>query len=359
MTDDAPTLDATALARLAEHAERVGLAKLGIVRLDHPGFTVAADALDRYLDEGRHGEMEFLPRTRALRRDPSGMLAGAQSLLVVAVPYGGGPGAIARYARTADYHTVVHDRLELLEAELVQVVPGVATLICVDTKPILERSAAALAGLGFIGKHGCVIVPGLGSWVLLGGILCTARWTGPDAVDSLARVRWDACGSCTRCLDVCPTDAFDEPGRLDPRRCLSYLTIEYRGSIAEPFATALGERLAGCDACQEVCPYNASPERDERVPAAAWIGPPRFGPRHQDPWRLVEIGSATYRAWVKDTAVRRIPRRSMRRNALLAIGNRSAPLSTAEGERVTALVDDPDPHVAAAARRALERSRDR
>jgi epoxyqueuosine reductase len=323
------------------------------VRLDHPGLAEAADALDRYLDEGRHGEMEFMARTRALRRDPSEMLPGARSLLVALVPYRGGPGPIARYARTADYHTVVHDRLELLEAEVVARVPGARTFVCVDTKPILERAAAALAGLGFVGKHGCVIAPGLGSWVLLGGLLCTARWTGADAVDRLERARWDACGSCTRCLDACPTAAFDGPARLDPRRCISYMTIEQRAPIREPFATAIGDRLAGCDACQEVCPYNASPDREERVPAAAWIDPPRFGPRHQDPWRLVDIGSATYRAWVKDTAVRRIPRRSMRRNALIAIGNDPAPWTDAQRERIEALVADPDPQVADAARRAL------
>ena len=348
-----PALDASTLARLAAYAESVGLLRLGVVRLDHPGLALAADALDRYLDDGCHGEMEFMARTRELRRDPSGMLPGARALLVVAVPYRGGPERIARYARTADYHTVVHDRLELLEAELVRLVPGVATLICVDTKPILERSAAALAGLGFIGKHGCVIVPGLGSWVLLGGILCTAQWVGPDAVQSLARARWDACGACTRCLDACPTGAFDAPGQLDPRRCISYLTIEQRGEIPEPFATAMGDRLVGCDACQEVCPYNASPDRDARVPDAAWIEPPRFGTRHQDPWRLVNIRSAPYRAWAKGTAVRRIPRRSMRRNALVVIGNDPTPWTDAQREQVTALVDDPDPHIAAAARRAL------
>ncbi len=353
--NEPPTLDAAALARLAEHAERAGLLKLGIVRLDHPGFAQAADALDRYVDVGMHGEMDFIARTRELRRDPSGMLAGARSLLIALVPYRGGPGRIARYARTSDYHTEVHERLELLEAEVHALAPGVETLVCVDTKPILERAAAALAGLGFIGKHGCVIVPGLGSWVLLGGLLTTAQWTGADAVESLARASWDACGSCTRCLDACPTNAFDAPGRLDPRRCISYLTIEQRAGIPEPLATKMGDRLAGCDVCQEVCPYNASPDREDRVPAAAWLGPPRFGERHQDPWKLIEIGSATYRAWAKYTPVRRIPRRSMRRNALVVIGNDPTPWTDEQRDRIAALVDDPDPHVAAAARRALDR----
>jgi len=359
MSATAPLLDAATLADLAAHAESIGLLRLGIVRLDHPGFGEAAAALDRWLAEGRHGEMDFMVRTRALRRDPSGMLPGARSLLVAAVPYRGGSDAIARYARTADYHTVIHERLARLQAELERRVPGVQALVCVDTKPVLERTAAALAGLGFIGKHGCVIVPGLGSWLLLGGLLCTAQWDGPDAVEDtapdLARARWDACGSCTRCLDACPTNAFAAPGDLDPRRCLSYLTIEHRGPIADELADRLGDRLVGCDVCQEVCPYNASPDREARVPTAAWIGPPRHGPRHADPWRLVDVRSAPYRAYVKDTAVRRIPRRSMQRNALLVVGNVDEPFTADEQARVEALATDADPQIAAAARRALAR----
>jgi epoxyqueuosine reductase len=339
------------LVELAAVAESAGLLRLGIVRLDHPGFAEARAALDRYLALGRHGEMDFLARTAGIRRDPARMLDGAASLLVAAVPYRGEPGAIARYAQSSDYHTVVHERLEHVVAALDRLAPESRSIICVDTKPVLERAAAALAGLGFIGKHGCVIVPGLGSWVLLGCVLTTAQWRG--ATPSHEGVRWDACGSCTRCLDACPTQAFVAPGQLDPRRCISYLTIEHRGAIAEDLASAIGERLAGCDVCQEVCPYNAAPDRDARVPAAAWIAPPPRGPRAADPWRLVDIGSATYRAWVKNTAVRRIPRRSMRRNALIVIGNRDAAFDDEQRARVAALADDADPQIAAAARRAL------
>jgi epoxyqueuosine reductase len=151
------------------------------------------------------------------------------------------------------------------------------------------------------------------------------------------------------------TNAFVAPGELDPRRCISYLTIEHRGPIADELADRLGDRLAGCDVCQDVCPYNASPDRESRVPAAAWIRPPVHGPRHADPWRLVDIGSAAYRAWVKDTAVRRIPRRSMRRNALLVLGNAKGSWSVDERARVEALATDADPQIAAAARRALAR----
>ena len=252
------------LEELAVVAERVGLLRLAAVALDDPGFEPARAALGRHLDAGRHGEMGFMARTREVRARPEAMLAGARSALVVLVPYRGDDGPVARYARSADYHTVMHRRLDVVEQALRERLPGVETMVCVDTKPILERAAAVLAGLGFLGKNGCVIVPGLGSYVLLGEILTTAEWTGAR-VDANA-VLWDACGSCRRCLDACPTDAFTAPGELDPRRCISYLTIEHRGPIDDALADRMGERVAGCDVCQEVCPYNASTARDARVP---------------------------------------------------------------------------------------------
>jgi epoxyqueuosine reductase len=349
------SLTPTLLQELAAVAAEAGLPRLGAVRLDHPGFVPAAAALDRYLDEGMHGEMEFMGRTRALRKDPTGMLPGARTVLVAAVPYRGHAGPIARYAQSADYHTVVHDRLELVQAHLHARLPDVRTLVCVDTKPLLERSAAALAGLGFLGKHGCLITPGLGSYVLLGALLCTAPLTAPDAVSDPSRVRWDACGQCTRCLDACPTQAFVEPGRLDPRRCISYLTIEHRGPIDPALEDAMGERIAGCDVCQEVCPYNAGRERDARVPDAAWIGLPPGRPRTPDLVALANAGNNPYRSFVKHTALRRIPRRSMRRNVMLALGNREGVASEEEQAQMRTATADEDPIVLAAAERALRR----
>ena len=197
------SLGPAALARLAQVAHDAGLLRLGIVRLDHAGFAPSRTALDRYLERGYHGEMEFLQRSAEVRKHPEQMLEGARSLVVVAVPYRGEAGPVARYARPLDYHTVVHARLEQVEAALLELVPGSQSLICVDSKPVFERAAAALAGLGFVGKHGCVIIPGLGSYFVLGGLLTTAGWDGEDAVgeetSALAAARWDACGSCTRC----------------------------------------------------------------------------------------------------------------------------------------------------------------
>lgn len=343
------------LDELASVAETEGVMRLSAVRLDHPGFAAAGVSLDRFLDEGRAGEMEFLERSRVARKDPATMLPGARTLLVGLVPYGGEPGPIARYAQSADYHTVLHERLapvaDLLRAKL----PDVEAMICVDTRPVMERAAAVLAGLGFLGKNGMVITPGLGSYTLLGSVLTTATLSAPDAVVALDGIRWDACGSCTRCLDACPTQAFPAPGELDPRRCISYLTIEHRGPIAPPLADAMGERVAGCDVCQEVCPYNASPSRDARVPSGAWLPAPPGPARTSDLATISTLRSSRHRAFVKGTALRRIPRRSLRRNALVAIGNGRAALSSEERAAVDAGVRDDDPQVSEAARRAAKR----
>jgi epoxyqueuosine reductase len=339
------------LADLAAHAESVGLLRLGAVDLAHPGFLAAGAALERFLAAGKAGDMDFLPRTRAVRQDPAQMLPGARSALIAAVPYTGDSGPVARYARGLDYHTVVHQRLIAVERRLHALLPGVATLICVDTKPLLERSVAALAGLGFIGKHGCLIVPGLGSYVLLGAILCTA--IHPEPTTAPIGLPWDACGSCTRCLDACPTAAFDGPGDLDPRRCISYLTIEHRAPVPDDLAARLGERIAGCDVCQEVCPYNASATRDRRVPTAAWIEPaPRPIP---DLEGMAAISPSQYRALVRHMALRRIPRRHMRRNALLALGNRDGVPGPRELDALALGLIDKDPQVVAAAERAARR----
>lgn len=351
--EDSLVLTPELLARLAAVAEAHGLLRLGAVRLDHPGFAPARAALDAYVAAGKAGDMDFIPRTVELRKDPAGMLPGARTLLVAAVPYGGEPGPIARYARSLDYHTVVHQRLIALEQALHAELPGVRSVICVDTKPVLERSAAALAGLGFLGKHGCLIVPGLGSYVLLGELLCTATWPEEQAAPAPADPPWDACGACTRCLDACPTAAFDAPGVLDPRRCLSYLTIEHRGHVPLNMSEKFGERLAGCDICQEVCPYNAGATRAARIPAVAWIPPaPRPAPTVT---AMAALGGAQYRGFVRHTALRRIPHRLMRRNALLALGNRVGAPDPDERHALAAGLLEPDPRVHEAARWAAGR----
>lgn len=351
-----PALNEDDLEALGEQAERLGLLRLGAVDLAHPGFERARVALQRYLDRDAEGEMQFIRRTAELRTDPSGMLPGARSALVTVVPYAGEPGPIARYAQWADYHTELHRRLQQLAEAVHARCPGIETLICVDTKPVLERSVATLAGLGFLGKHGCLISPGLGSYVLIGVLLTTARWLGEDrARVQPDRAPWDACGSCRLCLDACPTDAFDAPGVLDPRRCISYLTIEHRGPIDESLAVRMGERVAGCDVCQEVCPYNRSHAREDRVPLAAWLPAPPGRPRTAELERLVTLGNNQHRQFVKHTALTRIPRKALRRNAIVALGNRVGPLGERELEALREAAADPAPELAELARWAAAR----
>jgi epoxyqueuosine reductase len=350
-------LDPASLQALEGVAQEHGLARLGAVALDHPGFSPARVALDEFLARGLAGEMAFLPRSAAIRREPARMLPEARSILVALVPYDGEPGPIARYAQHADYHTIVHRRLLRVERALLDRIPDARTLVCVDTKPILERTAAVLAGLGFLGKNGCLIAPGLGSYVLIGCILTTAQWTGANA--STSNPPWDACGSCRACLDACPTQAFDSPGRLDPRRCISYLTIEHRGSIEDILADRFGDRIAGCDACQEACPYNRSSARTERVPAGSGLPAPPGPRRDVDLARLATLGNNQHRSFVRGTPLDRIPRRAFRRNALLALGNAAGPVGADERAAIERGLLDGDAQVRAAAERARRRRLDR
>jgi epoxyqueuosine reductase len=345
------TLNSEGLEQLKSLAGELGIPTLGMVSLDHPGFDAARDALDEHLERGLHGDMDFMARTRAVRKDPAAMLPGASSLLVGLVPYRGQAGPVARYAQGEDYHSVLFLRFQALAERIEALYPGSEQLVFVDTKPVMERAAAALAGLGFLGKNGLLISRGLGSWVLIGGLLTTLRWSGPLLPHGPKQVLWDACGQCTRCLDACPTQAFEGPGRLDPRKCVAYLTIEHRGEVPEALAGALGERVAGCDLCQEVCPYNASEQREHRVEEASWAGGAfRPMPSLEE---LAMIRSGRHRAWVKGTALRRIPRRHLRRNALLALGNREGPTTCSERRVLEEAREDPNSLVSDAARWAL------
>lgn len=332
--------------KLQQAADAAGLVHLGVVRLNHPGFARPRQALARFLAEGKAGSMQFLLRNQELRSDPTNILPGAKSLLIAAVPYDGKPGPIARYAQSQDYHHVLHERLLKLAQAFQQALPDTQTSIFVDTKPILERSAAMLAGLGFIGKHGCLIVPGLGSYVLLGGLITTAAWRGEDAKVDIDRSPWTACGTCTRCIDACPTQAFDAPGDLDARKCISYLTIEHRGTIPSSLAEHIGERVAGCDVCQEVCPYNAGLQRKQRAPENAWLASVLEHHQAPDLLQLVNLRSSAYRRFVKHSALKRIPRRELQRNALIALGNRQGPVCKEERKVLEQARQSDDPRLA-------------
>jgi epoxyqueuosine reductase len=299
--------------------------------------------LQEWLDRGFAGEMAWMGRTRDRRGDVRNVLPGARSVIVTATLYNADrpytdelPADIARVSRYAwgdDYHIVIKSRLDALltwmHAVSDQPFEGRAY---VDTGPVQERVFAEYAGLGWIGKNTCLINRELGSWLFLGEIICTL----PLEPDSQGL---EQCGSCTRCLEACPTGALVEPGVLDSNRCLSYLTIELRSSIPELHRAALGTHVYGCDICQEVCPYNQPAATSSDAP---WQ--PRSGldlPRLVDLWRQPD---SELRRLTKGSAMARAKLVGLRRNLAVAIGN------SRDGEFIAALqentidrpsVDDP------------------
>ncbi len=235
--------------RLKSQALAAGFDLAGIATLGPPD-TVAH--FDDWLVIGHHGEMAYLERGADLRRDTRRPVAGMVSALVVALNYGGTqpPGPIARYARFADYHRVMWDKLDALLAWARGEIGDVNGRSFVDSGPVLERDLAQRAGLGWFGKNTLLINPQLGSFFFLGALFLDVALP-PDEPFAT-----DHCGSCTRCLEACPTQAFAAPHVLDARRCISYLTIELKGAHTAEQAAMIGDHLFGCDVCQDVCPYN-------------------------------------------------------------------------------------------------------
>ena len=276
--------------------------------------------LSAWLDRGYAADMSWMTRTRERRADVRNVVPGARSVIVTATlyntdrPYSDDlPQEVARLSRYAwgdDYHLVIKSRLDGLLAWMKSAsdVPFDARTY-VDTGPVQERVYAQYAGIGWVGKNTCVINREIGSWLFLGEIVSTLPLE-PDA-EAL-----EQCGSCTRCLDACPTGALVEPGVLDSSRCLSYLTIELRSSIPEVQRAALGGHVYGCDICQEVCPYNLPAPASSDAP---WQ--PRTGldlPRLVDLWRRPD---AELRALVKGSAMTRAKLAGLRRNLAVAMGN--------------------------------------
>ena len=289
--------------------------------------------LREWLDRGYAGEMGYMARSADRRADVRAVVPGARSVIVTGTiyntvsAYASAPAddvaLISRYAWGDDYHDVLKTRLDTLVAwmrresrEPFDARPYV------DTGPVQERVYAQYAGLGWIGKNTCLINQDLGSWLFLAEIICTLALE-PDSPG------FEQCGSCTRCLDACPTGALVEPGVLDARRCVSYLTIELRSAIPASFREALGTHIYGCDICQDVCPYNqASPQSDE----VAWQ--PRRGldlPKIVDLWRRSD---EELHALTKGSPMTRAKLTGLRRNLAVAIGN------SREADAVRALVED-------------------
>jgi epoxyqueuosine reductase len=288
--------------------------------------------------------MTYLARGRDDRLDPARLLPGVRSVVAVALSYK--PAAddpswrgVAAYARGRDYHDVLRERLAALAEFLKDAAgPEATTRVAVDTSAVLERDLAARAGLGWIGKNTNLLAPELGSLFFIGIVLTTAALVVDDALP-------DRCGTCTACLDACPTRAFVGPYVLDARRCISYLTIEHRGEIDEALREGVGEWLFGCDVCQDVCPWNAkaSPSREASFAPASPL---------ESPAALLALTPDAFRARFRGSAMTRAKRAGLLRNAALVLGNRRDATAV---PALTRALDDAEATVRAAAAWALER----
>ncbi len=297
--------------RLRTQALAAGFDLAGVATLGEPATVARFDA---WLAAGHHGEMSYLDERGAeLRRDARRPVEGMRSALVVALNYGGTqpPGAVARYARFADYHRVMWDTLDALLAWVRGELGDVPGRAFVDSGPVLERDLAQRAGLGWFGKNTLLINPQLGSYFFLGALFLGVDLKPDDPFAS------DHCGSCTRCLDACPTQAFVAPRVLDARRCISYLTIELKGAHTPEQATMVGEHLFGCDICQEVCPWNAKFARDATEPAFA----PRADLVAPDLAEFASMDDATFKARYGDTPLARAKFAGITRNAAAVLHN--------------------------------------
>lgn len=296
---------------IKRRAGELGFDPVGITSL---GPARTFDEFRAWLDRGYSGEMTYLPRGADKRRDTRLPFEGVRSAIVVGLNYGGKQpaGSIARYARGADYHDVMIERLDTLHG-FVRAHSGapVRGKAYVDTGPILERDLAQRAGLGWFGKNTMLINPRRGSFFFLGVLLIDLDLL-PDAPFEA-----DRCGSCTRCLDACPTDAFVAPRTLDATRCISYLTIEHRSAIAEELQPPMAGLIYGCDICQDVCPWNHRFATETGDPALA-ARPENVDP---DPAELLALTDETFSQRFKGSPIKRAKRSGLARNAAIAIAN--------------------------------------
>jgi len=332
----------TAPALIRERATRLGFELCRIADAAAP-WTAGARLRD-FLAAGRQGTMDWLEETAERRAHPNGLWAEARSAVVVGLNYGPdhdplavlaerSRAAISVYAQGRDYHEVIKGRLKELGG-LIKTRLGGEVKVFVDTAPLMEKPLAERAGLGWQGKHTNLVSRGYGSWLFLGSVL-TSVTLPPDAPEE------DHCGACRACLDICPTGAFPAPYQLDARRCISYLTIEHAGPVAEALRPALGNRVYGCDDCLAVCPWNkfASAAREAKLAAREALRAPALA-------ELAALDAAGFAAMFSASPIKRIGRERLVRNVLYAIGNSGDP---ALAPAARALLDDPDPVVRDAA----------
>jgi epoxyqueuosine reductase len=340
-------------ARLGEIAREAGFGAVGVARADAAPKTAAR--LRQWLDAGAHGDMIWMEENEARRGSPKGLWPEVKSVIALGMSYApgrdpltlaGAPerGRISVYAQGADYHDVVKKALKTV-ARWLAGEAGAGVKVFVDTAPVMEKPLAEAAGLGWQGKHTNLVSRADGSWLFLGAIYTTLE-LGPGLEPDPAHE--PRCGSCTACLDACPTKAFPAPFQLDARRCISYLTIEHKGPIPEEFRAAIGNRIYGCDDCLAVCPWNrfADAARANRafLPRAELAAPALAD--------LLALDDAGFRTVFAGSPIKRIGRNRMVRNAAIAAGNSGRPELAPV---LRGLVEDQDEVVAEAARWALER----
>jgi epoxyqueuosine reductase len=365
---------------ICERARAVGFDLCGVAPVD--GLEELAH-LPEWLERGYEGEMNYLRDPR--RADPRQVLAGALSLIVVALNYNTQPpysterpattgdeppqGWISRYAWGDDYHEVLGEKLDTLVAAMrAQFMESFEARVYVDTGPVIERVAAKYAGLGWLAKNTCLINEQLGSWLFLGVIVTTLALDPTLEPGELPAA--DLCGNCRLCLDACPTQAFPEPYVLDARRCISYLTIELRDAIPESLRPALGRAVIGCDICQDVCPWNRKAPvtqmaafQPRHVPASAENGKEKIENGHslfapELEW-LASLTQKDFSGIFRGSAVKRAKWRGLVRNACVALGNaqieRGSDAYRRVSLRLSLLADSDDAQIAEHARWALAR----
>jgi len=303
-------------------AAKAGFAQVGFART--ADFAAAhGERLDAFIAAERHGDMDWFSAHAARRRHPQAMWAEARSAIVLGFNYGPDTdplealahkerGVVSVYARGRDYHDVVKGRLKEVAGALARAT-GADVKVFVDTAPLMEKPLAALAGLGWQGRHTNLVSREAGSWLFLGVILTTAELT-PDPPST------DTCGSCRRCLDICPTRAFPAPYQLDARRCISYLTIEHKGPIDRELRPLLGNHIYGCDDCLSVCPWNKFAQVANEVRFAA-----TDATRDTDLCELLQLDDAAFRQRFSGSPIKRTGRNRFMRNVLIAAGNSGMP----------------------------------
>ncbi|PRD43293.1 tRNA epoxyqueuosine(34) reductase QueG [Phyllobacterium phragmitis] len=331
---------------LAEEAKAEGFDIMAVTTPD--AIPQAGARLRQYLAQGHHGTMVWLEETAERRADPRALWPEVRSVIMLAMNYGpqSDPlpvlsakdrAAISVYAQNRDYHDVIKGKLKQIAGRLAARA-GSDVKVFVDTAPVMEKPLAEAAGIGWQGKHTNLVSRSHGSWLFLGSIFTTAEIM-PDMPET------DHCGSCRACLDICPTDAFPAPYRLDARRCISYLTIEHKGPIAPEFRKAMGNRIYGCDDCLAVCPWNkfAEEAHETKLKARDDLKAPPLE-------TLLALDDAAFRAFFSGSPVKRIGRDRFLRNVLIAAGNSDDAGLLA---RVEQLLCDPSPLVRGAATWAL------